>query len=245
MPLPRFARNVALVVARAVAQDDLFEKPGERGRTPPLPPPGGSHTEAAPAAAAAGGAAVARDASAAAGPAAPARPRRGRVKGTAAASDLPVLDPVRPSTGCRPVSLAGLRAALAPAGKPLVINHWATWCDPCVDELPRLVRAAAGVADIGEFLGVSWDLFDHPADPEVAAKKVAAFADSVGVGYGSVLFVGDPKELFAALGLTSELIPQTHVIAPDGTVSWSKLGIIEHDDVFPLIRAVKAAAGVA
>jgi thiol-disulfide isomerase/thioredoxin len=150
--------------------------------------------------------------------------------------------PSRPKEGCIPVDEAGLRAALAPAGKPLVINHWATWCDPCIDELPRLVRAAAGVADIGEFLGVSWDLFDHPGKPATRAAEVARFADSVGVGYPSVLFTGTPEQLFAITGFDWHFIPQTLVIAPDGRVVWHKKGVVDHDDVFPLIAAVKECA---
>ncbi len=228
MALPRIARNVALVVARMVGQDDLFEKPGERVRTPSLAPP-----RAEPVAVAAVAASPVKAKKAAS------------KKGPTVKQAIALLDPPRPTSGCRPVDLVGLRRALIPSGKPLVINHWASWCDPCVDELPRLVRAAAGVADIGEFMGLSWDLFDHPGDPDAVAKKVASFADSVGVGYASVLFVGEPAELFAALGLDSELIPQTVVYAPDGTIAWKKNGVLEHDDVFPLIRAVKAAAGVA
>jgi thiol-disulfide isomerase/thioredoxin len=135
-----------------------------------------------------------------------------------------------------------LRAALTPAGKPLVVNHWATWCEPCVDELPRLVRAAAGAGSLAEFLGVSWDLFDHPGDPVARAGQVAAFAESMGVGYPSVLYTGEPETLFEALGLEVRLVPQTFVIAPDGAVIWHKAGVLEHDDVFPLIAAVKAAA---
>jgi thiol-disulfide isomerase/thioredoxin len=141
------------------------------------------------------------------------------------------------------VDTAGLHAALTPSGKPLVVNHWATWCDPCVEELPRLVRSAAGLGDIAEFLGVSWDLFDHPGDAKKVAKKVGAFADSVGVGYASVLYTGQPQELFDACKLDYELIPQTLVIAPDGTVVYHHKGMLMDDDVFPLIRAVKAAAG--
>lgn len=231
MLLPRFSRNAALVIARLVAKHDLFERPTERPRTPPLAPRASPTADtllaAAGSAASGAGRAVAASTRAVAS-----------AKGEDSAT-------VRPVEGCRPVDLAGLRRALAPNGKPLVVNHWASWCDPCVDELPRLVRAAAGVADIGEFMGLSWDLFDHPGDPMQVAARVAAFADSAGVGYASVLFVGEPAELFKELGLDSELIPQTVVYAPDGTVAWKKNGVIEHDDVFPLIAAVKRAAGVA
>lgn len=230
MALPRLFRNAALVIARSVARHDLFERPAERPRTPALAPP--TQPDAAPA-----------PNTALAPTLAPPRPTSGKAKPPKKAA-FPTLDPPRPTTGCHAVDLEGLRRALTPNGKPIVINHWASWCDPCVDELPRLVRAAAGVADVGEFMGISWDLFDHPGDPLTVAKKVGTFADSVGVGYGSLLFVGEPSELFAALGLDSELIPQTVVLGPDGKVCWKKNGVIEHDDVFPLIQAVRDAAGV-
>lgn len=174
-------------------------------------------------------------------PVKPARKPAAR-KSKAAVPDAAPVVASRPKEGCIPVDDAGLRAALAPAGKPLVINHWATWCDPCIDELPRLVRAAAGVADIGEFLGVSWDLFDHPGKPATRAAEVARFADSVGVGYPSVLFTGTPEQLFAITGFDWHFIPQTLVIAPDGRVVWHKKGVVDHDDVFPLIAAVKECA---
>lgn len=215
MPLRKLLRGVLEGVARRVGKDGLFEQPGERPRTDPLPV-----SVPAPVAA---------------------PPPRPPPAVTPVADTTPV-EAARPTEGCKPVDRAGLLAALTPAGRPLVVNHWATWCDPCVDELPRLVRAAAGVAEVGEFVGVSWDLFDHPGKPATVAKKVAQFADSAGVGYPSVLFTGKPEELFEALGLAVHQVPQTFVLAPDGRVAWSKLGVIEHDDVFPLIAAVKAAA---
>ncbi len=240
MPLPRLVRNVALRVAHVVARDDLFEKPGERPPSAPLSPAARAEPDVLARATVRAPVSAADVPPSAAAPAA-SRPKKGGAK----KKPRPAEGPARPVTGCVAVDLDGLKRALTPSGKPIVVNHWASWCDPCVDELPRLVRAAAGVADIGEFLGVSWDLFDHPGDADERAKQVAAFADSVGVGYGSVLFDGEPRQLFTALKLDSELIPQTQVIAPDGTVVWKKNGVIDHDDVFPLIKAVKAAAGKA
>ena len=154
-------------------------------------------------------------------------------------TDKAAIGPVRPTEGCVPVDIAGLRAAISPGDRPLIVNHWATWCDPCVDELPRLVRAAAGLGNTAEFIGVSWDLFDHPGKPEKIAAKVASFAASSGVGFASVLFTGTPAELFAACGLDVELVPQTLVLATDGRVLWHKKGILIDDDVFPLIAAAK------
>ncbi|MEN9786205.1 MAG: hypothetical protein RLZZ299_1469 [Pseudomonadota bacterium] len=193
MALRALVRRGLERLARRVAQDDLFERPGER--TPP----------AVVAAAA----------------------RRDTVS----------------ATGCLPVDVEALRAAMRPAGRPRVVNHWATWCEPCVEELPRLVRAAAACGDEADFLGVSWDLFDHPGDPTARARAVAAFADSMGVGYPSVLFTGAPDALFEACGLAVHQVPQTLVLAPDGRVAWHRHGTIDHDDVPLLVAAVRAAAG--
>lgn len=173
---------------------------------------------------------------------APQAPATASAERSAAIAPSAALAAARPSEGCVPVDRAGLLAALTPSGKPLVINHWATWCDPCVDELPRLVRTAAGLGAQADMLGVSWDLFDHPGDPRQVAARVADFAASSGVGFASVLFTGDPAELFAACGLDVELVPQTLVLAPDGKVVWHKKGVITDDDVFPLIAAARSAS---
>jgi thiol-disulfide isomerase/thioredoxin len=38
------------------------------------------------------------------------------------------------------IDIVGLKKLIKPAGRPLLINFWATWCPPCVDEFPDLVK---------------------------------------------------------------------------------------------------------
>jgi thiol-disulfide isomerase/thioredoxin len=190
MLLKNSLKSVLAQVARQVGKDSLFEQPGERAPTAPLPTRSSASKKA-----------------------------------------------VRPTSGCVPVDVSGLKAALTPGTKALVINHWATWCESCVDELPRLVRVHAGLGEKADILGVAWELFDHPQAPDKAAAQVAAFADSYGVGFASVLFTGTPEELFQACALDFELIPQTLVLAPDGKVLYHHKGVLQDEDVFPLIRA--------
>ncbi len=216
-----FARGILSQLSNRVGRDGLFEQPGERPPSQPLPA-----AEPQPPAV------TAEPAGTPTAPATPS-PRKGARKGARTGP--------RPADGCVPVDKVGLQAALQPGERPLIVNHWATWCDPCVDELPRLVRAAAGLGDSAEFIGVSWDLFDHPGTVAKIASRVASFAASSGVGFGSVLFTGAPADLFELCKLDVELVPQTLVLAPDGTVRWHKKGMLTDDDVFPLIAAARAA----
>ncbi|MBS1794982.1 MAG: TlpA family protein disulfide reductase [Acidobacteria bacterium] len=52
---------------------------------------------------------------------------------------------------------AGLRAAVKPNGKPLLVNFWATWCDPCREEFPDLVKIDADYKGRIDFITVSLD----------------------------------------------------------------------------------------
>ena len=60
------------------------------------------------------------------------------------------------------------RKMLAPAGKPLLINFWATWCDPCRDEFPELVELDKEYKGKISFITVS---LDDPADINTTVPK--------------------------------------------------------------------------
>ena len=67
----------------------------------------------------------------------------------------------------------GLKSLLEPKGKPVLINFWATWCDPCREEFPDLVKIDNDYKDRITFYAISID------DPEDINTKVPQFLNSM------------------------------------------------------------------
>jgi len=174
-----------------VAQKELFERPGERPRTAPLPTsadPNPTERRAAP-------------------QAPPSFP-----------DDPSLAELVAPVGRCRVVSLEGVLTAVRPQGRPLILHHWATWCEPCEEELPRIEGLGRALAEHADLLGISWDLFEDGGPEDEVAKKVETFAAQLGLSWDNVLVSAPPEQLFEALGLDHQKIPQTVVLGADGQV---------------------------
>ena len=100
-------------------------------------------------------------------------------------------------------------------GKPLLINVWASWCAPCVEEMPELARFAAEHADNGpQVVGLALDT--HAA--------VLDFLGNVPVYYPIVLETPGPADASVRLGNTQGLLPYSVLIDADGRVVKQKLG---------------------
>jgi thiol-disulfide isomerase/thioredoxin len=67
----------------------------------------------------------------------------------------PTLNPNLPKV--TQIDDAGLKTALKPNGKPLLVNFWATWCDPCREEFPDLVKIDTEYKGKIDFVTVSLD----------------------------------------------------------------------------------------
>jgi len=52
---------------------------------------------------------------------------------------------------------AGLKTAIKTNGKPLLVNFWATWCDPCREEFPDLVKLDTDYKERIDFITISLD----------------------------------------------------------------------------------------
>lgn len=79
----------------------------------------------------------------------------GQAKGTAAPSSTPASSVKLPLV--KQINNAGLRKALTANGKPLLVNFWATWCDPCREEFPDLVKLDAEYKGKIDFITISLD----------------------------------------------------------------------------------------
>lgn len=88
--------------------------------------------------------------------------QRARATATIAPADgsAPVAKPAAlPATYIKvtQIDIIGLKKLIKPNGKPLLINFWATWCPPCVDEFPDLVKVAEDYRDKVDVVTVSLD----------------------------------------------------------------------------------------
>lgn len=98
-------------------------------------------------------------------------------------------------------------------GKPVVLNFWATWCLPCVEEMPTIERAYA--AGNGDLVVLAVNRNELPA-------AIARFAPTVGVTFPLIADLG------GAIGdrysVTS--LPTTFFIASDGTIAARHIGAL-------------------
>jgi len=129
----------------------------------------------------------------------------------------------------RLADLAGIRAALGPGGGPRLINHWATWCAPCVDELPHLVSLHRDHGERVAFLGLGWELFMPGSDAPERVAEVSAFCRQHGLSWPTLLVTTPPDDFFAEMRMDHRQVPQTWLLDDAGTIRRRIDGPIDED----------------
>ena len=108
-------------------------------------------------------------------------------------------------------------------GKVLVVNYWASWCKPCIEEMPAFSRlqglyAARGV----QFVGIGLDEVDH----------MRSFLKTTPVSYPLLVGVREATE---TPGLQVKALPYTVVISRDGRFASSRLGRLAEEKLAPIL----------
>jgi thiol-disulfide isomerase/thioredoxin len=109
----------------------------------------------------------------------------------------------------KPFDLAAQR------GKWVVVNYWATWCVPCIKEMPDISAFVQSRKDVTA-IGLAFEDTD--------AKDIKAFVDKHPVVYpiAQVDVMAPPKDFDSPKGL-----PTTYLIAPDGHVAKRFIGPVD------------------
>jgi thiol-disulfide isomerase/thioredoxin len=114
--------------------------------------------------------------------------------------------------------LSAIQDALGPTGRPRLVNHWATWCEGCVEELPLLVKLHERFGMSVDFLGLSWDGFQGGRSGPALVAEVADFSRALGLPWRSMVVGVEPEALFTALKMEVHTVPQIWLIDEAGTV---------------------------
>jgi thiol-disulfide isomerase/thioredoxin len=113
-------------------------------------------------------------------------------------------------------------------GKLLLVNFWATWCSPCLAEIPDLLKLEKQYGGRGfQIVGPAVD------DPDQVRGMVA----QLGIDYP--VLVGSPDQLIGImekLGNAQGALPYSLLVGPDGLVVYRQLGAFSKGELAALIE---------
>ena len=113
-------------------------------------------------------------------------------------------------------------------GKVLVVNFWASWCPPCVEEMPTLDKLQQEFLQQNVlFVGIGID----------SPSNIREFLSKTPVSYPIVIGGMEGSNLSKQLGNSQGALPYTIIINAKGKATYSKLGKISEEDVRSAIKS--------
>ncbi len=119
-------------------------------------------------------------------------------------------------------TLFSLSAHLRDDGRPVFLNLWASWCPPCIEEMPAIQQASLDHPDV-LFIGVAVE------DDPVAAEE---FGASVGITYP---LAAEESDRFL-VDYQYRGLPASYLISADGQIVGRVFGGVDTDDLDGLVE---------
>ena len=125
------------------------------------------------------------------------------------------------------IALPGLDGAVVDlrtryVGKRLLINVWASWCGPCIEEMPELDRFAATQGEDGvQVIGLALD----------TPEGVRGFTAQGAVGHPIRVGRPGPAGTSVWLGNAKGVLPYTVLVDADGRIARQKIGPFTHGEI--------------
>jgi len=110
-------------------------------------------------------------------------------------------------------------------GKWVLINFWATWCPPCLKEIPDLSKLSQERNDL-VIIGIAME-YDRTED-------VMQFAEKMKIPYPIIL---GNRTTAAQIGDDISLLPSTYLFDPNGRPAVRKIGLITRAEIETFIDA--------
>ncbi len=108
------------------------------------------------------------------------------------------------------------------AGRPVLVNVWASWCGPCIREMPEIDRyARAQGANGTQVVGIALD----------DAAAVKTFLERVPVGYPILVDTPGPRDAGVRLGNPRGVLPYSVLLDAQGRVLKQKIGSFREGEI--------------